>query len=171
MATRCIHLLVVSLLLAACGGGGSSSPAPNQAPQLDVIGDVAVDANAQANVSVSLADDQTAADDLALTITSDNAQLFPVGSIDVSDRGRTRNITLTPEPDSIGTANVTVTVSDANGAAASTAFGVRVNALQLTAAAFARDLATQEAEADPVLINAVSFTDLGDEEDFVELLQ
>ncbi len=171
MATRTIRFLAVSLVLAGCGGGGSSSPGPNQAPQLGAVGDLAVDANAQASVSVSVSDDRTAADDLTVTVASDNAELLPTASIDVSASGRTRAITLTPVQDSIGKANLRLTVSDADGASASAAFGVTVNALQRTAATFARDLATLEEEEEPVLINAVNFTDLGDEESFLELLQ
>jgi autotransporter-associated beta strand protein len=71
-------------------------------------------------------DAETAAGSLALSATSSNPTLLPNSNITFGGSGADRTVTLTPAANQFGTANVTVTVADAQGQTAQTTFQLTV---------------------------------------------
>ncbi len=76
--------------------------------------------------SFTVGDVETAAGSLAVSALSSNPSLMPISGIVFGGSGSNRWLTLTPTKDQIGTATITVTVKDAGGLTASTAFVVTV---------------------------------------------
>jgi hypothetical protein len=164
-----LALLVAATLVAAgCSSydnDGDYMPPPpgNTAPVVSAITNVMSDQDTTVGpVEFSVNDDTTAADMLTVTAAADGA-LFPADGLLVGGSGATRNLTLTPFEAATGTANITVTVSDAQGAATTRSFGVTVNARpasirDTTMAAFAKG----ETDA-PTTLNGFTFTQDADD--------
>lgn len=72
-------------------------------------------------IPFTIGDAETPADQLTLTIFTNNADLLPVSSITVEGSGAERSLTLTPLPDQNGLVLITLVVSDGQ-ATATTAF-------------------------------------------------
>ena len=75
----------------------------------------------------TVGDAETAVVDLNVTATSNNTTLVPTGGILLGGTGENRTITLTPAAGQMGTATITVTVTDGGGAAANSAFNLTVS--------------------------------------------
>src|SRR5262249_52159269 len=84
----------------------------NDPPTLGAIGDQTTAEDTPLVVPVSVGDLQTAAADLTVSASADNATLFPDGSLVVTGAGATRTLTATPARDQNGPAMVTIVVSD-----------------------------------------------------------
>src|SRR5207237_8262231 len=88
---------------------------------------------ATAAMWVGIWDAETAAGSLSVNATSSNTALLPNANIVFGGSGADRTFTLTPATGQTGTSNVTITVTDAQGATASTTFqfvvgnAIRVN--------------------------------------------
>ena len=78
--------------------------------------------------AIVVADGQSAASELALTAASSNETLLPASGISLGRRGDSRLITLTPVKGAVGTAKVTLTVTDPQGASSSASFELTVEA-------------------------------------------
>ncbi len=63
---------------------------------------------------------------ITLTASSDDPGILPVSGIKLAGTGTNRTITMTPIPNQLGTAIVTVTATDGNGLTSSVAFDVEV---------------------------------------------
>src|SRR6185295_16791968 len=72
-------------------------------------------------------DDGTLAQDLVLSRTSSNLILVPQTNIVFGGSGANRTVTITPATNQFGTATITLTVADTNGATASTSFVLTVS--------------------------------------------
>ncbi len=167
-----LALLVAATLVAAgCSSydddnGGYTPPPPppaNTAPMVGAIANVTSDQDTVVGpVEFSVNDDATAANMLVVTAAADGG-LFPADGVLVGGSGAVRNVTLTPFEAVTGTANVTITVSDAQGAATTRSFGVTVNARpasirETTMAVFAKG------ETDtPTELNGLTFTQDADD--------
>ncbi len=94
--------------------GNCESSAPvNTAPTISDISDQQIDENTTLGpLNFTIGDSETNADDLTVTATSGNQTLVANNSIVLGGKGVTRNVTITPSGDQIGTAQITVTVSD-----------------------------------------------------------
>ncbi|MEE4639109.1 MAG: Ig-like domain-containing protein, partial [Wenzhouxiangella sp.] len=77
----------------------------------------------------TIGDPETPAADLAMTATSDNPALFPPGSLALAGSGESRSLTLSPAANAFGSAMVTLSVTDTDGAVASESFQVVVNSV------------------------------------------
>jgi hypothetical protein len=132
--TRTIPLAVFALLaLAACGSRNSTpTPGPppaNQAPLISAITDRSGDQDtAIGPVEFGVQDDTTPANRLMVTVAADGTSIFPVDGLALGGEGTVRSLTLTPLEARTGTANITLTVVDAQGASAARTFRVTVNA-------------------------------------------
>jgi hypothetical protein len=83
-------------------------------------------------ISVTVNDRETPANDLRVTATSSNTQLFPAsGGIFLGGSGATRTLLLSPAQGITGSATILVTVTDNGGKSASTSFTATVTAQEL----------------------------------------
>ena len=84
--------------------------------------------NRSRTVSVTVSDPDAPAAALAVSGASDNPALLPAAGIAVSGSGAARTVTLTPAASASGQTTVVLTVADPDGATASTAFRLTVDA-------------------------------------------
>ena len=156
-------LAATTLVVAACSssspdGMEPSPPAANSAPAVSAITDK--DSNQDTVVGpieVSISDSQSSADLLVVTAAADGTDVVPADGLTLGGSGAVRTVTLTPLEAATGTVNVTVTVTDPQGASTTRAFAVKVNAR----AASVRDTALAtfaKGEADAVTeLNGFTF--------------
>lgn len=78
-------------------------------------------------IAFTIGDAETPAAQLTVTATSNNQTLLPNANIALGGSGANRTITMTPATGQLGSATVTVTVTDANGYAYVTTFILTVN--------------------------------------------
>ena len=101
----------------------------NLAPTIGAVADVTVNVNtATGPLSVTLADDTTAAASIGLTGSSSNQALVPNANIAITGTGSVRTVVVTPAANQTGTATITLTATDANGLTATETFLLRVSA-------------------------------------------
>lgn len=99
----------------------------NVAPTISAIGAQSTDKNkATAAVSFTVGDTETAAGSLTVAGASSNETLAPNANISVSGSGATRSVVVTPANNQVGTASITLTVTDGGGLKASTSFTLTV---------------------------------------------
>lgn len=85
----------------------------NDSPTITVISDQSIDEDAAAGpISFTVGDQETAPGSLTLSASSSDTDLLPVANIIFGGNGANRTVTLTPEPDASGSAQVTISVSD-----------------------------------------------------------
>ena len=128
------------------GAAPAPTPTTNTAPR---IGEVAARTipfgGTTGAVGFTVADSETPAGDLAVTVTSSDPALFPADRLSLGGSGGTRTVTVTAAAGASGTATVTLTVADAGGLTATRTFAVTVSApVGAASAAFVKsDAATQ----------------------------
>ena len=94
-------------------GAFEAQVVPNQAPTITVRGGQCLsDSSAAGLLSLTVADTQTAAGDLALSATSANTKVVPNSHLVLGGSGEARTLTLSAAPKQSGTAQVTLTLSD-----------------------------------------------------------
>ncbi|TRX58210.1 BspA family leucine-rich repeat surface protein [Fulvivirga sp. M361] len=102
---------------------------PNTLPTISTVDDVIIDEDgATGNIPFTIGDAESLPGDLIVTATSDNTTLITDSGIMLGGTGTSRLITLTPEPDQNGSANLTLTVDD-GVATISETFVLTVNAV------------------------------------------
>ena len=102
-------------------------PYTNTAPTISAISNQATTMNtATAAIPFTIADGQTAASNLVVTSTSSSTNLVPTGQIVCVGYGTSRSMTVTPASNQLGTATITLTVSDGS-LTASNSFVLTVN--------------------------------------------
>jgi len=85
----------------------------NDPPTISNIPDLTINQNTSTGpISFTVGDVDTALSSLVLSATSSNPTLVPVGNIIFGGSGANRTVTITPVTNQIGTASITVTVSD-----------------------------------------------------------
>jgi len=102
-------------------------PAANTSPSLAVIEDVLMDESGTKTVPISATDRETPLGSLKIEVISDNSSLLPKSRITVASD--LSGLTLRPEKNQSGRAQVTVVVTDTSGASASRTFTVVVTAV------------------------------------------
>jgi hypothetical protein len=101
--------------------------AVNQSPTITNIADQSVNADATTSaIAFTIGDRETAATNLTVTATSSDTALVPNANIKIGGSAASRTLTITPTPLKYGTCVITTTVTDANGASASTNFTLTV---------------------------------------------
>ncbi|HXJ59494.1 MAG TPA: Ig-like domain-containing protein [Verrucomicrobiae bacterium] len=102
---------------------------PDQGPTLSALPDVNLNEDGQLTLPLTITDSERPNGPWALAAGSDNSALFAPSGLQLGGESRTRTITLTPKPDQVGVAQVTVTLANGKGAASSRSFRVTVNAV------------------------------------------
>ena len=129
---RLVLLAATTLVVAACGSSGDDmQPAPmaNAAPTITAISDRSVDQDTVVGpIEFTVADPETPAKQLTVTAVADGTTVFPADGITLTGTDAMRSITLTPFEATTGTANITLTVIDAEGVRTARSFQVAVNA-------------------------------------------
>lgn len=123
-------LAATTLVVAGCSSGGSDRPQPpsNSAPAITVIADRSADQDTTLGpIEFGISDRESDVAALTLTATADGT-VFPSDGIVLGGSGSTRTLTLTPLESATGATNVTVTLTDPQGLAATRNFRVEVNA-------------------------------------------
>lgn len=131
---------VVALAAAGCGGGGGSNTAgdpmdvpvapQNSVPSVSVVPDQEVDEDGLAGpIKVVVGDAETDPSALVVSISAADAMLLPQGNVEVSGEGADRTLFLLPAPGRSGATDVTMTVTDADGASTSASFTLTVKPL------------------------------------------
>jgi surface-anchored protein len=101
----------------------------NTAPTISPISDrFVVEGSSTGAIGFTVGDTETAAGDLVVTATSSNQAVIPNANIVLGGSGANRTINATSIIDQVGTATITVTVTDAGGAQASDTFVLTVTA-------------------------------------------
>jgi hypothetical protein len=128
-----VLLAATTLVVAACGSDSDrpvTPPAPvNSAPSISGIADRTSNQDTVVGpIEFSIGDRETDAPSLMVTAAADGTSVVPADGIALGGTGAVRNITLTPLEAATGAVNVTLTVTDAQGAASTRSFQVTVNA-------------------------------------------
>ncbi len=85
----------------------------NEPPTLSKIEDQSIEKNQTLGpIEFSIGDPETDSEDLIVSVNSNNIELVPEQAIELSGTGSNRSITINPGKDQIGSAKITVTVSD-----------------------------------------------------------
>lgn len=119
------------------GGGGVNASEPqqftisvspaNDRPVISRIPDrTIVENTSTARLPFTVSDPETGAGELKVTASLSNAALVPARGIVLGGSGRDHSIKVTPARNKTGTARITVTATDADGAVATAAFSIIV---------------------------------------------
>ena len=158
-----VLLAATTLVVAACSSNDNDymepePPAANVAPSIAGIADrTSFQDSVVGPIEFSIGDRETDASMLTVSAAADGTDVVPADGIALGGGGAVRSITLTPLEAATGAVNVTLTVTDAQGAATMRSFRVTVNArtasIRETAlAAFARGGADA-----PTVVNGITF--------------
>ncbi|MEA4827862.1 MAG: fibronectin type III domain-containing protein, partial [Clostridium sp.] len=109
------------------GSVATFSTINNNNPTISDIVDISTDEDIPISISFTVNDDETPAESLVVSATSDNHTLIPNTAYNFGGSGTDRTLTITPELNQYGTANVTVTVSDGSSGTVQDTFKVTVN--------------------------------------------
>ncbi|MEY4385506.1 MAG: hypothetical protein RLY20_789 [Verrucomicrobiota bacterium] len=132
----------------------------NTPPTITAVSNqVTVVNTATAAIPLTIADAQTAASNLVLTAVSSNGTLMPTNRIVFGGAGSSRTVTLAPSSNQLGTATITLVVSDGS-LVASNSFTLTVNPAPLTVTA--NSLSRGYGLTNPILTGSVLGLQAGD---------
>ena len=163
--------------VSACGSAGGDDnvilppppPADATAPTI-AVNDQAVDANSTNNVlSLTVTDDQSAADQVTVTAASDQQGIVTDANLVITNDDGGVSLTVTPQPDIAGDATITITATDEAQNSASETFLLSVLVNQISAAQLANQLSAIDENGVTLPINAVEVVGDPDEVDFSDL--
>ncbi len=169
MTIKHASLVMAVLVVAACGSSGPDGQQQNQPPTISAISDMGVTAN-QTSTAIGFTVSDELPDQLAVAVISDNPDVVPEDGLMLGGTGTARQLTVTPVIDRIGDAYVTVTVSDAAGLTSGSTFLLTVDPEEKSMQQFTRSAFAVDADGQPVLVNAVSFDQDAESDDFADLL-
>ena len=107
-------------------------------PTIGSIANQSIQENSStATIPFVIGDPDTAATSLTLSASSSNTQLVPAANITFGGAGSNRTVQVTPSANQFGTANISVTVMDNTGNAASTSFLLTVSSAPPTISSIA----------------------------------
>lgn len=129
-----VLLAAATLVVAACSsssGDDMQTPPPaaaNYAPTLAAIADRNSDQDTVVGpIAIAIGDRESDAALLTVTAVTDGTGVVPDDGVTLGGSGAARSISLTPLEAATGAVNVTLTVTDPQGAVATRAFRVTVN--------------------------------------------
>ena len=160
-----VAILSASLWISGCGGGGSSTNLP---PQLDGVADREISANTTAPAIQLSATDRSAV--LNYTAVSSAPDVIADAGLVLSVSGRTASLSITPNEAALGSADVTITVTDPGGLSDQITFAVTVVAQEVSLRQFVRDAFVAAENASPLDLNSREFADDAAAGDFSDLL-
>jgi hypothetical protein len=158
-----VLLAATTLVVAACGsssGDGMQTPPPaaNSVPVISGIADRSSDQDTVVGpIEFSIGDRETATSALKVSVTADGTDVVPADGITLDGSGAVRSITLTPLEAATGAVNVTVSVTDAEGAASTRSFRVTVNARNASMRDAALASYAKSGSDDPLVVNGITW--------------
>lgn len=154
-------LAATTLVVAACSSngdnGGPMPPAQNSAPVVSAIANRSVDQDAVSTIEFGIADHESDVSSLSLSAAVDGGGVYPADGVMLSGAGSTRTLTLTPLEATTGTASITLTLTDPQGAQATRAFQVSVNARSASMRGWALTTFAKAEADDATGINGFTF--------------
>jgi hypothetical protein len=100
----------------------------NQAPTITTVSSQTTERNkATSPATFTVGDKETAVGSLTVTGSSDNASVVASSGISISGTGASRTVVVTPAANAVGSATITLKVTDAGGKSAETSFTVTVS--------------------------------------------
>jgi hypothetical protein len=114
-------------------------------------------------IEFAIGDRETDAAALMVTAVADGTSVVPADGIMLGGTGAVRTITLTPLEAATGTVNVTLTVTDAAGAIANSAFQVTVNSRPASLRDTTLTTFAKGASEDATPVNGFTFTQDADD--------
>jgi hypothetical protein len=166
-------LVAAACAAAACSGGHSSGVAPPPASTPLTVGPIANMSVAQdTKVTVPVISTEVPASTLTLTATSSDTTLLPPGAIQVVTGGGAQQLNLTPADGAVGSAIITVTVTDSKGQSVKQTFNVTFNPVYASFAALALGTFAESDTATPAPVLGKTYLDDADDPStFSALLQ
>lgn len=161
--TRLALLAATTLVVAACSSNDNdyvdpTPPAANSAPSVSGIPDRTSNQDTVVGpIEFSIGDRETDASMLTVSAAADGTSVVPADGITLGGSGAVRTITLTPLEAATGAVNVTLTVTDAQGAASTRSFRVTVNARNASIRETALATFAKGASDDPTVVNGITF--------------
>lgn len=158
---------LAGLLVAGCSGNGSEPV--DDVPTITAIADQDTTANEPSTaIAFTVTDEQLA--NLSISVSSDNQQVIPDLGLALGGNGAGRTLTVTPTFDVLGDAFITIIVTDLSGQSAATSFLLTVVPQAQSLQQWTRAFFFEDENDDPELINAISFGQDADDDDFADLL-
>ena len=169
MTHKHFYVGLAFLALAACENDRDNGPPSNTAPVLGAIADQSTSANApSAAIGFTVTDEDANA--MTFALSSDNESLVANDAIALGGSGANRSVTITPTPDMLGDAMITIIGTDSAGLQAGTSFLLTVTPEQRSMQQFTRDTFADSSDGEPALVNAVEFALDAEDDDFADLL-
>ncbi len=167
--------LATAALVTGCGGGSGYTAPPSPQNAAPVISTPAAQTVNQDTPTAALAftvSDDGGASSVAVTVSSSDENLLPPRGFVVSGTAGNRTITVTPGEGATGTANVTLTATDAGGNFASVSFPVTVNAVSQSILSYTNSTFALMETDTPVQVSGFTFVqDADNDATFAPLLQ
>jgi len=166
--TRAAFIALLGLIAVACthDDDDDDDPGLNMAPGITSIGDRLIEANETSFIAFVIDDDRTATNALTVAAMSDNQAVIADSGLAITGSDRNRRLEITPVATQLGVANITVTVTDADGETDQTMFTLTVIEQEVLASNFVPAVFGDAANATPrdinsrVLVNDAEDTDL-----------
>ena len=157
-----VLLAATTLVVAACGSSDKTPTPPpvatNSAPVISGITDrISNQDTVVGPIEFSIADRETDASMLTVSAATDATSVVPADGVTLAGGGAVRTITLTPLEAATGAVNVTLTVTDAQGAASTRSFRVMVNARTASIRETALATFAKSGSDDPTVVNGITF--------------
>jgi hypothetical protein len=172
-----VLLAAMGLTLAGCGGGGGGSepqgsappPSPaaaNTAPTISAVANQALKQDAMSDViGFEIADAETDASRLTLTVESSNPELISVESTRLAGEAGTRSMLLMPTAGVTGTATVTLVATDPQGLAKRQPFEVNVTSEQRSFREMVGTAYAQDTDTDGESIAGYTWVDTAEDDE------
>jgi len=164
------------LLLAACSDSNDSSPtAPPPAPQnsppmISGLMDSTIEADTSAQgLPFSVSDDSTAVANLMLSASSADQMLVADGGLALVGSGADRTLEVTPQPNQVGTVELTLRAEDGMNAFTEQVIVVTIEPRQMAFGSYLRAVFAADANSEPLAVNSLEFA--RDGTDFNDLLR
>jgi len=156
-----VLLAATTLVVAACGGSDYDGPMPppaNSAPSISGVADLTSNQDTVVGpIEFTVGDRETDASMLMVSAAADGTSVVPADGLALGGSGAVRSITLTPLEAATGAVNVTLTVTDAQGAASTRAFRVLVNARNVSIRETALATFAKGGSDEPTVVNGITF--------------
>jgi uncharacterized lipoprotein YajG len=165
-----VLLAATTLVVAACGSSNDNDnmtpppPAANDAPAVSGISDkISNQDTVVGPIDFGISDRESAASLLTVTATADGTSVVPADGLVLGGSGAVRNITLTPLESATGAVNVTLTVTDPQGAATTRSFRVTVNARSASMRDASLTTFAKAQTDEATVVNGVTYTQDADD--------
>jgi hypothetical protein len=161
-------LALMAALLAGCSSrSDNDSPAPpmaNSPPTVAGIADRTIDQDTVLGpIDFGVTDRESVPTALTVRVQANDTAVFPADGIVLAGTGAVRTITLTPLESATGSAAVTLTITDPDGATSTRVFNVTVNARAASVRETALATYAKGESEEPTDVNGFTYTQDADD--------